>query len=233
MLWTPTPEWKDQDAYIIGGGSSLRAFNFQLLEGLNTIGCNDAFRLGKNVVKYCMFGDASYFHKMKHQLQAAGMPLITVAPSIEGLNFPDMHCFKRRSSGLGTGSVCGWNYSTGAAAINAALSLGARRVFLLGIDMNPDEKGRTHWHGHRGTPTRAAVFDRFQRGFANVHRDHRITFPGTEVIHVLDAPSRLPFFPQMNFKQLYEHLDQVRNQYGTNQENAEAEGRPVGAVCGA
>ena len=57
--WLHSEPWYNQDAYIIGGGSSLKDFNWKLLEKLNTIGCNDAYKLGSEVCKICMFAELS------------------------------------------------------------------------------------------------------------------------------------------------------------------------------
>jgi len=59
--WTPSVIWKGQDAFIIGGGSSLQGFEFSKLVGKNVIGCNDAFRLGVEIVPWCLFGDSSFW----------------------------------------------------------------------------------------------------------------------------------------------------------------------------
>jgi len=36
----PDNSWKDEDCYIIGGGPSLKRFNWSLLKGKKTIGIN-------------------------------------------------------------------------------------------------------------------------------------------------------------------------------------------------
>jgi len=38
------------------------------------------------------------------------------------------------------------NNSSGAAAIDLAIHLGAKRIFLLGFDMNLDQQNHQHWH---------------------------------------------------------------------------------------
>ena len=58
--WKPEPIWKDQEAFIIGGGPSLRDFDWSLLRDKNTIGCNNAFRLGPDICKICLFVDCGF-----------------------------------------------------------------------------------------------------------------------------------------------------------------------------
>ena len=50
-IWIPQEKWKDEDVFIIGGGDSLRTFNFDVLKDELTIGCNTAFSLGSDICK--------------------------------------------------------------------------------------------------------------------------------------------------------------------------------------
>ncbi len=206
MLWQPPRQWEGQDAYLIGGGASLRSFDFSRLKGLNTIGCNDAYRLGEEVIQFCIFGDASWFHKSKIDLGKFKNPIVSVAPSLLSLPTPMLLHMKRQRAGIHSGQYLGWNYSTGATAINLAISLGAKRIFLLGYDCNLVD-GKSHWHDHRPYTTREAIFQRFIKGF----KDIADCLPQyhVEVVHVLDGESRLPFFTHMKSAEFLSHLDGV------------------------
>jgi len=208
MLWTPPRQWEGQDAYLIGGGASLRSFDFNQLIGRNTIGSNDAFRLGNAIIQICLFGDASWFHRTKFELEKFGNPIVTCAPSLMTLNTPMLKHMKRAREGLAKGSNLGWNFSTGASAINLAISLGAKRIFLLGYDMCLVNE-KSHWHDHRPHVTREAIFQRFIKGFKCIS-EHLVNYD-VEVIHVMDGVSRLPFFRQMTFAQFAEHLAKPMN----------------------
>lgn len=204
MLWTPEKEWDGQDAFLIGGGASLRGFNFSVLTGRNTIGCNDAFRLGGGIVKLGLFGDASWFHKNKFELERSGIQFVCNAPSLMTLNVPWLRLMKRVKEGLHEGSNLGWNFSTGASAINLAISLGARRIFLLGFDCNLTN-AKSHWHDLRPANTRAEVFQRFIKGFTTISRE--LPRYGVEVVHVIDAESLLPFFRKCSLKDFISYLN--------------------------
>lgn len=206
-FWTPERDWEGQDAYIIGGGASLRHFDLSVLKGRHTIGCNDAFRLGEELVEICMFGDASWWHKTKFDLSKFKNPVVHCAPSLSQHDMVGLNAMKRNRVGISTGHSVGWNYSTGGAAVNLAISKGAKRVFLLGIDMCLIDN-KSHWHDLRQGPTRTQVFERFRKGFKHI-ADELGRF-GVEVVHVMEGPSVMDFFTVMNREQFKETLAQTR-----------------------
>ncbi len=105
------------------------------------------------------------------------------------------------------GPALGWNYSTGAAAVNLALRLGAARIFLLGIDMTRAlSDGRTHWHNHQIKKIEDRAFARHLRGFVSVHSHLRRSFPSVQVLNVTNGESRLPAFQRISFTDLEEIL---------------------------
>lgn len=198
LLWTPIEAWKDEDCYIIGGGPSLSTFDWRLLLGHNTIGCNSAFRLGPAVVSYCIFGDVDFFSMPlnRKELEAFPNPVVTACPALYRNETPWLKQMKRAPRGLHTNAL-GWNGCTGAMAINLALLLGARRIFLLGFDMKLDGT-RNNWHDY-GKRVLPEVFNRFRRGFAFIASDLPVKFPGREVINVNDD-SDLNVFPKVRLE---------------------------------
>lgn len=200
-------DWKGGDAYVIGGGSSLRSFNFDLLKGRNTIGANDAFRLGPSVCNRVLFADHKWWRVYKWELETyakAGGIVYSICPDNERLNIPWLHQLYRGPKGLSVKApVIGWNCNSGAAAVNLALLLGAKRVFLLGFDMqaNPDSLV-THWHNHRSGPTPQQSYNRFMRGFKLMAAQLPAKFPGAEIINVTDGTSRMETFRKIGFKDL-------------------------------
>jgi len=206
MLWAPKKEWEGQRAYIIGGGSSLEGFPFQLLAGRNTIGCNEAFRLGRSVVDTVIFGDAAFFHKRKWELETFGGRVVTSAPSLLSLQCDWLKLMGRVRDGLHEGNQLGWNYSTGAASINLAYSLGAAEVYLLGFDMAPSAIGKTHWHRHSLRNPDGASFSRFKRGFVTLAEAVKKT--PMRVLNVTDGGSELPAFDRITFEQFYQILNE-------------------------
>lgn len=208
MLWVPPKDWEGQDAYLIGGGSTLKRFNFDSLKGLNTIGINDAYMLGEDVVKYCLFGDASWFHKNSAAIASFKNPLVSCAPSLEQVTTDAVLSVHRRSIGIHDGGFIGWNFSTGAAAINLAMNMGAHRIYLLGFDMRA-HNGKTHWHSKNPLPTRDTVFARFLRGF-KIISENLIRYPHVQVIHVNTDHTLLPFFQHMAPMEFAVHIKSKR-----------------------
>lgn len=204
-VWTPSAEWKGQDACIIGGGSSLSNFDFSQLRGRNTIGCNDAFRLGAEVVKICLFGDYTWWKVNNEELKTFRGKVATVCLTFLRDNPVDwLYTLQRAKLGLHKGGTIGWNFSTGAAAVNLALALGATRVFLLGFDMTQIQN-KTHWHNHAFRSVNPSCYKRFIQGFTAIHRDLR-KFPGAQVLNVTDGSSQLPHFPRIPFTTFLKYI---------------------------
>jgi len=190
--WTPSPEWQGQDAFIIGGGATLKGFDFSTLAGLNVIGINDAFHLGKDIVKYCIFGDITWFHKTIQKVAKSGIQTVSISDPRCPNSFPWLHHLKRVKTGFHTGDTLGWNYSTGACAINLAASLVAQRIYLLGFDLC-QVSGKSHWHSFNHKTTGSASFERFQEGFKALAEGMKGRSTAS-VFNVTDGTSRLTSF---------------------------------------
>lgn len=201
MHWYPTPFWKGKDVYIIGGGPSLKKFDWALLRGVPTIGCNSAFRLGSEVCKICIFGDIKWWNTYKDALSQFDGLVVTNAPGLRDAEVGWLFTMRRRSSGLGSQTL-GWNGNTGASAINLAIILGARRIFLLGFDMKLGTDKKPNWHEYRVEDAAESVYERFISGFDSVARDLKDRHPGREVINITDD-SDLNCFPKVS---LAEHF---------------------------
>lgn len=194
----PDGSWAGSSVFIIGGGASLKGFNFSLLKGKNTIGINDAFRLGSDISRVCLFGDASWFHRVKWDLEKFQGKVASMATSIMNLNLPWMIKLGRSKEGLGVKTAPGWNYSTGAAAICVAFHLGVKQIYLLGFDMGLTAN-RSHWHAHRSKTTSEDAFRRHLRGIHAI-ADELKKHPEVKVINVTPG-SRITsdIFPWMSF----------------------------------
>lgn len=208
--WSPKPEWKGADVYLVGGGSSLRKFNFTALRGRNTIGCNHAYLLGPDVIQYCLFSDPSFWEKNKDQLAVFKGKVVTCAAILHNKPIPWLLQMRRIRDGLHEGNILGWNYSTGAAAINLAVSLGASRIFLLGYDLGVQPNGAngkpvSHWHDNHPTPPREEAYRRFLRGFHNVAASLK-RLPDVQVYNVTDGSSKLDVFERISFDTVYDIL---------------------------
>ena len=192
MRWHPRQWWSGQDVVIIGGGPSLRGFDWSALRTCLTVGCNDAFKLGPSVCTVCVFGDMKWYITHYKELEMFPNPIFTNQPSLH-VGSPDwILTVPRKIWGLHRDAL-GWGGNTGCSAINLALILGAMRGFLLGFDMKTKDD-KTNWHDcNIGNPNDEA-YKRFMEGFEKLSRDLPVVFPGRSVVN-LGPDSALDMFP--------------------------------------
>ena len=205
MWWTPDQTWRGQDAYVIGGGPSLVAFDWELLRHENTVGCNSAFILGAHICNVVLFADFEWWDKIgKKQLPEYGGIVVSICDRLvyhkKPIHVPSwVHLMQRNPvKHLGTGHMLGWYGNTGACAINLALNMGAKRVFLLGFDMKM--KTQPNWHNLRHQNGRREVYARFLNEFKRFSKSAQKVYPDREIINVTDD-SDLIEFPKVSLEE--------------------------------
>jgi hypothetical protein len=154
--------WPGAAVVCLGGGPSLRQEQVDACRGrVRAIAVNDAWRLAPwaEVLYAC---DWRWWYKHGGVPGFAGLKVslsnsrghLDAYPDIEILENTGTEGLEPAPTGLRTGRNGGYQ------AINLAVHLGAARILLLGYDMKPDARGRTHWFGdHADWPTRASVFE--------------------------------------------------------------------------
>lgn len=203
--WTPERQWLDKDVFIIGGGSSLADFDWSLLKNELTIGCNSAYRLGADVCKICLIGDKACFeHHLKNLEEYAESGGVVVTCCSQLLKSP-ISWLKTMPRKFGTilkeGGLV-WHGNTGGAAVNLALQLGAKKVYLLGFDMELKD-GRANWHKDILSKPNPWIYHSFIGGFAIMKAAMPKVFPDSEIINLTDS-SKLDIFPKISVKQFFE-----------------------------
>ena len=193
--WIPEKVWDHQDVFIIGGGSSLERFDWNLLKEENTIGCNDAFQHGHKICKICVFGDVKWFQSFERELAHYKGTVFTNSLQLQRTRVPWLWTMPRRFHGL-YDTALGWNTNTGAVAINLALLLGAKQIFLLGFDMHLSKDGKSNWHVNRLNKPDKEIYSKFLKGFEQLSIDLKKKFPNVDVINVTDN-SALDLFPKV------------------------------------
>jgi hypothetical protein len=149
--------WRDEPCFLIGGGPSLRGFDFERLRGRGKIiVINRAY-------EFVQFADLLFFmdwkfYKLCHEEPERRRLWESFAGRKVFLNLMGRKvddCFSVRSAGrsgiswhIGKGLYHGNN--SGHGALNLALALGARPIYLLGYDMKNDAEGHTHFHSGYG-----------------------------------------------------------------------------------
>jgi len=213
----PDGAWKDRPCFIVGGGPSLKDFDWSLLDGHLVLGTNLAFMkhdptvifsMDTRFLRWIISGRYGAEVAEKFRLsKAIKVWLCTYKCSLPGdvfvvpvfgnysvgfRAFPDS-----MSKGIGHGNNSGY------AALSFAACLKANPIYLLGFDMKhepPSEgslQGRTHWHdGHPRPQTRATLMN-FMRFFPVAAR--RTREMGIKVIN-LNPDSALEGFPKMRYE---------------------------------
>jgi hypothetical protein len=214
--WNPEPIWKGEEAFIIGGGPSLRGFDWSLLIDEHTVGCNNAFRLGPEVCKIVVFCDKKFILGEQGRPREGFYDMLSVFPNSVITNDTQLRYrpekwilwMQRRPVGLHHDAL-GYNANTGAAAINVAILLGATTIYLLGFDMHLDPQRRPNWHDHQIDKPSEEVYVRMLAAFGHVSKDLRQKFPGYTVINVTDD-SDLQIFSKVGTKEFWDKRKEQR-----------------------
>ena len=150
------------DFYLVGGGPSLRGFDWSRLDGKNVIAVNRAFQVLPNA-PYVYFSDKRFWDWHGAQLKSYSGRIISGAHRLR-VNGVESYQFTGVAGlDLTPGKLRHGN-SSGYAAINLAVHLGARKIVLLGYDMRMVDD-RAHWHDGYPVVARQNVFDKMHAFF--------------------------------------------------------------------
>ncbi len=138
------PIWEGGAAYLIGGGPSLKGFDWNKLKGKRVIAINRAHEVVPDAdVLY--WTDAQFYRWYQKEIEAfKGLKVASKPCGTDKSDIIVLRGLNTRSIDLRPGYICHGNNS-GYGAINLAMKLGAKRIYLLGYDMSSDV-GATHWH---------------------------------------------------------------------------------------
>lgn len=129
--------------YIVGGGPSLKKLDFNLLKDKTVIAVNKAF-LHLPMAQVLYWSDTRFFEWYSKEIEDFKGIKVTCRPQPKRNDI--INLLNTGKTGLETmsyGLRDGGN--SGYAAINLAYHLGAKRIVLLGFDMQTNGK-ETHWH---------------------------------------------------------------------------------------
>ena len=163
---------EDKALYIIGGGPSLKGFNWELLRGKNVLSINRAFQAVPWAI--ATFWTDSRFYKWyeKDLKRFKGVKI--------GCRYSQLYdksvILVRSTGGAGVDEypyhIRAGNNS-GFAALNVGYHLGAKRIYLLGYDMRSD-KGGTHWHDGYVTAHNHDIYERaMMKDFINSEKYYK------------------------------------------------------------
>lgn len=229
-MWRVPKIWEGGDVWIIGGGPSVpRQFDvpediiqkvtqgtlppnayssyMNIIHDKHVIAVNMAYRIG-DWIDVVIFGDSGFYTKERVSLSKFPGLRISCTPISKSEDWvKTLGRDGAKSKGISTNTaLISWNSNTGAAAINLAVHFGAKRIFLLGFDMNIDQNKMQHWHDlYRKGPVsddrrkRKLPFVRHLQGFPIIASDAKKL--GVEIINV-SPDSAITDFPKMSLKQV-------------------------------
>ena len=183
---------------VIGGGSSLAGFPFERLQS-PTIGVNVAgLLLGTDV---CFSLDHRFPQEhlpgIREYLSVGGELWLAQSPSRHEYPIEEARYLQRRRGVFATNTYEVFGSSSGFGALNFAVTAGARKIVLLGIDMTVSEESLSHWHDEYPAVEPQGLFTRWAREFEQAAP--HLAEKSVEVTNVVGVPkSALTCFPTMS-----------------------------------
>ena len=165
-------ESEDKTLYIIGGGPSLKGFNWELLRGKNILSVNRAFQVVPWAIA-TFWTDSRFFKWFEKDIKRFKGVKIACRYS----QLYDKNIILVRSTG-GSG-IDEYPYhiragnNSGYAALNVGFHLGATKIYLLGYDMK-SEREATHWHDGYVTSHNDSIYERaMMKDFINIEKSYK------------------------------------------------------------
>ena len=216
----PDRSWKGKPCIIVGGGPSLKDFDWELLRGWRVIGVNRVYEKFDPTIIFSMdtrflrwIMDGRYGNEAKRKFidskaykvwlctYNCKLPPEIFIVKVWGNYSRGFRVFPNTMrNGIGHGNNSGYG------ALNLAVCLGANPIYLLGFDMNY-EKGdladmlniRTHWHDGHPQPHKPDTV----RGFIDYFRvpAARVKEWGLDIIN-LNPASRLNCFSKKRMEEI-------------------------------
>jgi len=155
-------QWSGKKCFLLGGGPSLKGFDYNFLSGQLTIGINRTFEVFEPTLLYCMdarfydwvvFGEPGKGVDLERKKRWNSLLSLKVFLGTKGKKYKEGVVTVRRrteqtiSLDLKKGIYGGTN--SGFGALMLAIALGAKEIYLLGYDFKVEEKD-THWHNGYG-----------------------------------------------------------------------------------
>lgn len=212
----PDRSWKGKPCVIVGGGPSLKDFDWSLLRGWRVIGVNRVYERFDPTVIFSMdtrflrwILDGKYGHETAEKFASSRAYKAWLCTY--NCKLPDdifiLRVWRTYSQGFRAfpdtmREGIGHGNNSGYGALNLAACLGASPIYLLGFDMKygtQQSKARTHWHEGHPITHRPDTVQGFVKYFQLAAT--RTKEMGLQVIN-LNPESALPYFPKKAFKEV-------------------------------
>lgn len=178
----PDGAWRNKPCFIIGGGPSLRDFDWNTLRGKRTIGINRVYEKFDPTIIFSMdtrfllwIVQGKYGHEAADSFSRSAAYKIWLCTY--NCKLPEdvfiIRVWKNYQAGFRAftdklSNGIGHGNNSGYAAMNLAACLGADPIYLLGFDMKyktEDNHMQTHWHDGHPVPHRADTVYKFYKYF--------------------------------------------------------------------
>ncbi|MFA5336554.1 MAG: hypothetical protein WC324_06515 [Candidatus Omnitrophota bacterium] len=179
-------EWAGEPCFIIGGGASLKGFDFNRLRGKGRIiAINRAYE-SVPFADIHFFMDNRYYKRVQGEAEWQSFPGRKVYLNMSGYPVERSVISVRQAGRVGLSrSIREGLYhgnNSGVGAIGLAYCLGANPIYLMGYDCNKVDNA-SHFHdGYEGVPTADRVLAGFVKDFDALAA--LVTKTGTKVINL-------------------------------------------------
>lgn len=123
MFWVPEPIWAGQTVFLIGGGPSLRCFDFGRLLGRHCLAINEAF-VDAPWADLLFFRDHEWFARNETALTGWRGIIATVSPGA-ARDWPQLRLVEANTKAMPRARTSGHQ------AVSLALLMAAQRIVLL------------------------------------------------------------------------------------------------------
>jgi len=171
--------WKGKPCFLVGGGPSLRGFNFHKLDGHRTIGVNKSFiyfdptiniSMDSRLYNWIVGGTLGKENKVDVRKRFYDTTAIRVWVRTHGYKFgSEVYILKASSLSFGYPSKMELGIHTGGnsgfCALQLAILLGANPIYLLGYDMKGENEKQAWWHNGYPQMQPVGVYKQFKAVF--------------------------------------------------------------------
>lgn len=146
--------WRGETAFILGGGPSLKGFDFERVRGQGrVIAVNNAF-IKAPWADMLYFADVRWWRWNKDRLHQFPGPIYSRLAGKRNHNFGRVVHLERAKTPLSDDPTAIGGHCSGSNALNIAYLMGATTIILLGFDGRPG-----NWHDEHQSTVDPARYD--------------------------------------------------------------------------
>lgn len=185
--WIIPKIWPDSTVFIIGGGPSINSTNLDLIKNERTISVNNAYGdpvindqgeteryEPRDWVDVAWFGDCGWYDMHKEDLFKFPGLKVSCCPRFLKSKGPVWVKVVKRGKMEGiekSRDRVAWNKNSGGSAVNLAIHFGAKKIVLLGFDMQRVNGKKNYHNDHVEVKGKKDPFSRYIRTFEAIARE--------------------------------------------------------------